>query len=563
MFIPTTTAEVKTLGWDTLDIILVTGDAYIDSSYSGIAVIGHVLIDAGYRVGVIAQPDISGPGDIKRLGEPLLFWGVSSGSVDSMVSNYTASKKKRTQDDLTPGGVNTKRPDRALIAYTGLIRRFFKDTVPIVIGGMEASLRRLTHYDYWDESLRRSVLIDAKADILVYGMGEKTVLELATGFKNAMELSDIRGICYISNAEGIQGLNYINLPSFEKCVEDKKLFQESFMALYSNCDPMTARGLIQKHGERYLVHNPPMDAVTTEELDHIYSLPYEGDAHPYYKEQGEIRALDTIRFSITTHRGCFGQCNFCAIALHQGRAVISRSERSVIEEAEKFIKRKGFSGNIHDVGGPTANMYGMDCAKRKEKGSCKDRRCIFPSACKEMKIDHGRQINLLRRLRKLPGIKKVFIASGVRYDLIFADLKNGESYASELISEHISGQMKVAPEHVCDNVLALMGKPSAKYLRRFRELFRKLNKEAGKKQFMTYYFIAAHPGCTDEDMILLKRFVSEELKLFPEQVQIFTPTPSTISSLMYYIGIDPYNGKEIFVERDMNKKMRQKNILKK
>jgi len=462
MFIPATVEEVNALGWESLDIILITGDAYIDSSYIGVSVIGHVLINAGYKVAIIAQPDINSPADITRFGEPNLFWGVTSGAVDSMVSNYTASKKPRKQDDLTPGAENTKRPDRALVVYTGLIRRFFKNTKPIVIGGIEASLRRISHYDYWSDSIKRSVLFDSKADILVYGMGEKTILEIAESLKNGGNCNKIKGLCYITNTLLPETSQFIQLPPYEKCVENKKTFQDTFVTFYNNSDASSAKGLIQKHGDRFLIHNPPQDSLSTKELDLVYNLPYERDAHPYYKNMGEIRALDTIRFSITTHRGCYGECNFCAIAVHQGRKVVSRSEISIIKEAKEISTNPAFRGIIFDVGGPTANMYGIECEKKIKSGSCKNKRCLFPSPCESLKPNHKRQIELLQKIKELTRIKKAFVASGVRYDLVFADETNGELYLENLVANHISGQMKVAPEHSEDSVLKIMGKPSKK-----------------------------------------------------------------------------------------------------
>jgi len=497
MFIPATKEELLKLGWDQCDVILVTGDACIDSPYSGIAIIGHLLISKGYRVGIISQPDVNSSDDIMRLGEPLLFWGVTSGCVDSMVSNYTALKKRRRDDDLTPGGINDRRPDRALIVYTGLIRRFFKNTVPIVLGGIEASLRRIAHYDYWDDSVRRPLIFDAKADALVYGMGEKAILEFADAVKNNNDYNMIKGMCVISK-EPVDG--YITLAPYEKAAENSKTFSDMFMTAYRNNDPITASGMCQKVGERWLIHNPPQPLPTTKELDSIYELDFEYDAHPKCLEKGEIRALETIKFSVTTHRGCYGECSFCAIAMHQGRTVISRSEDSIEREVKRFLTKKKFTGIIYDLGGPTANMYGFECGKKLEEGACRKKRCLHPEICRNMQIDHSRQIKLLKRISNIPGVKKVFIASGVRHDIVLADKKNGTEYLGELVEKHISGQMKIAPEHIEDSVLSLMGKPSQKALRRFRELFNELNRKAGKKQFLTYYFIAAHPGCTVKDM---------------------------------------------------------------
>ncbi|MBU0474771.1 MAG: YgiQ family radical SAM protein [Bacteroidetes bacterium] len=557
MFLPTTVYEAKELGWNKLDIILVSGDTYVDSPYIGIAILGKILMDKGFRVGIIAQPDINTNNDITRLGEPELFWGVTGGSVDSMVANYTASKKKRRNDDYTPGGENNRRPDRAVIAYTNLIRRNFKNTKPIIIGGIEASLRRITHYDFWSNKLRRSILFDSKADYLVYGMGEKTIIEIAQKLKKEKTIVGIRGLSYISDENKYE---YLQLPSFEETVEDKNKFIEMFNTFYLNNDPLSAKGLVQKHGDKFLIQNPPQFNPTTEEMDYYHDLQFERETHPYYRKWGEVKALDTIRFSINTHRGCYGECNFCAIAVHQGQTISGRSEKSILNEAKEFTKFKNFKGNISDVGGPTANMYGFECAKKIKLGNCDDKRCVAPTTCKALKPTHKPQIDLLKKLRKLDGIKKVFVASGIRYDMVLDDKLYGEEYLKEIVQHHTSGQMKIAPEHSEDKVLELMGKPGKRYLTDFRDKFYKYSKEVGKNQFLTYYMIAAHPGCTENDMHKLKEFTSEKLEISPEQVQIFTPTPSTYSTLMYYTEIDPFTGKKLFVEKDPNKMIIQKNI---
>lgn len=559
MFLPTTMEEVKKLGWNYLDIILISGDTYIDSSYNGSALIGKWLYKHGFKVGIIAQPDINSDVDIKRLGEPKLYWAVSAGCVDSMVANYTATKKKRRSDDFTPGGENTKRPDRASIAYTNLIKRYFKNSeVPIVLGGIEASLRRITHYDYWSNNLRRPLIFDAKADILSYGMGEKSMLELARAIRDKKDWRDIRGLSYISK-EIKEG--YLELPSYENCVKDKKEFIKAFETFYHNCDSILSKGLYQKCGDRYLIQNPPSENFSSRELDAIYSMDFERDVHPYYKKMGEVRALDTIKTSVTTHRGCYGECNFCAIAIHQGRTVISRTEDSIVDEVKEITKMKKFKGNIADVGGPTANMYQVECKKKLKFGACQDRRCLYPQKCPALKIDHSKQVDLLKRLKGIDKIKKIFIASGIRYDMILDDKKCGQMYMEEIIKDHVSGQMKIAPEHTEDKVLSLMGKQGKAPLKEFKEKFYQINKKLGKKQFLTYYLIAAHPGCNEKDMLDLKRFASAELRVNPEQVQIFTPTPSTYSTLMYYTEMDPFTGKKLFVEKDNGKKQKQKDIL--
>jgi uncharacterized radical SAM protein YgiQ len=581
MFLPTTHDEMKKLGWDKCDVILVTGDAYIDSPYIGVAVIGRVLTDAGYKVGIIAQPllgqtqsseaeqPVDFVNDIQRLGEPRLFWGVTGGCVDSMVANYTATKKPRRSDDFTPGGMNIRRPNRAVVIYSNLIRQYFKNTVPIVLGGIEASLRRLAHFDYWTEGIRKSILFDAKADYMVYGMGEKAIVELADELKiqslepkddpgnTKQTQTDIKGICYISKTP-VEG--YIELPAYDEVIRDKQEFLESFKIFYDNNDPGTSKGLMQKQDTRYLIQNPPAELLSTQELDHVYELPFEYDAHPYYSNQGNIKALETIRFSINSHRGCFGECNFCAITTHQGRIVTSRSMKSVLEEAQKITQLPGFKGYIYDVGGPTANMYAMGCTQLKNS-HCKTKQCIFPGVCPSLHNSHREQLELFKRLRQVEGIKKIFIGSGLRYDMIVADKKYGDEYLETVIEHHISGQIKLAPEHSQPRVLELMGKPKIETLKAFVDKYYIINKEKGKSQFLTYYIIAAHPGCTDLDMKELKEYLNRELKANPEQVQVFTPTPGTWSGVMYYTETDPFTGEHVFVEKEFKGKERQKEIL--
>ncbi len=558
LFLPTTKKELNHLGWDTIDIILITGDSYIDSPFIGISVIGRILLKAGFRVGIIAQPNVDSYKDICRLGEPKLFWGVSGGSVDSMVANYTPTKKRRKSDDFTPGGLNNRRPDRAIIAYTNLIKKNFKNTKPIVLGGIEASLRRISHYDFWSNNVRRSILFDAKGDYLIYGMAEKSITEFAHKLRKGEDVKDIPGLCYISKTEKD---NYIKLPSYKKSAVNKHTFITMFDIFYSNNDPYTAKGLIQKQDTRYLVQNPPGPPFSRKELDDIYGMPFERDLHPFYKKQGKVKALDTIKFSITTHRGCYGECNFCAISIHQGKIITGRSNESIIKEALIISEHPDFKGIILDVGGPTANMYGFECKKKLSQGSCKNRRCLFPKICPQLKIDHSNQLTLLKKIANLKNIKKVFIASGVRYDLVLNDKKSGFHYIERVISHHISGQMKVAPEHFEKKILLLMGKVGTKSLFAFKNMFYQLTKLAGKKQFLTYYLMAAHPGCNEQDMRQCKKVASQKLKTNPEQVQIFTPTPSTYSSLMYHTEINPFTGEKIFVEKNTTNKEKQKKIL--
>jgi uncharacterized radical SAM protein YgiQ len=564
MFLPTTPEEVKRLGWDGLDVILVTGDSYIDSPFIGIAVIGKVLLNAGYRVGVIAQPDPKTDADISRLGEPRLFWGVTAGSIDSMVANYTSLKKPRRSDDYTPGGLNTHRPDRATIVYANIIRRFSnrihpgQPARPIVLGGIEASLRRVAHYDFWDNTIRRSVLFDTKADYLLYGIAEKATLEFATTLRDGIDPRGVRGLCYIAKEK--PG-GYIELPSYETVAQDKLAFIDMFHAFYKNNDPVSGRGLCQQHGDRFLVQNPPAPYQTQAELDAVYALDFERLQHPYYEAQGQVKALETIRFSISTHRGCYGECSFCAIAVHEGRTVRWRSQQSILDEAASLISHPEFKGYIQDVGGPTANMYGFECDKKLKNGACPDRRCLFPDICPLLEVDHRPQLELLRQLRQLQGVRKVFVASGLRYDMILGDALCGEAYLREIVEHHVSGQLKVAPEHTEKGVLDLMGKPCSAPLLKFKENFDRLSRLAGKPQFLTYYIIAAHPGCSTQDMLRLKHFTREKLHVNPEQVQIFTPTPSTYASLMYYTGLDPFTRRPLFVEKDPRRKEHQKDIV--
>jgi uncharacterized radical SAM protein YgiQ len=558
MFLPTTRDELDSLGWDQLDVILITGDSYIDSPFIGVSIIGKVLLDAGYKVGVIAQPNYQTGVDITRLGEPRLFWGVSAGSIDSMVANYTATGRPRHSDDYTPGGRNTKRPNRATLVYSNLIRRYFKDTVPIVLGGVEASLRRIAHYDFWENAIRRSVLFDAKADYLLYGMSEGSVLELAVKLDKNEDPKEIRGLCYVNKTIP---KNYLELPSYELVVQDKDAFIDMFHTFYRNNDPQNAKGLVQLHKDRYLVQNPPYPNLSQEELDQVYALDYERTQHPYYEKQGKVKALETIRFSIPTHRGCYGECNFCAIAVHEGRTVRWRSQESILAEAEEITRLDDFQGIIYDLSSPTTNMYGFECPIKLRKGPCQNKSCIYPEVCPTLPVDHRNQTELLRKLRHLEGVKKVFIGSGLRYDLLLSDEEHGEVYLKELVQHHISGQLKVAPEHSQSDILERMRKPDADKLLSFKQRFESLNEDIRKQQYLSYYLIAAYPGCTLGDMQALKRFASKELGILPEQVQVFTPTPSTYASVMYYTEKDPFTGEKLFVEKNPAAKKRQKEVI--
>ena len=558
-FLPTTREEMQQRGWDYCDVILVSGDSYIDSPFIGVAMVGRMLERMGYRVGMIGQPDVKSSDDIMRLGEPRLYWGVSGGSVDSMVSNYTATKKFRNSDDYTPGGKNNKRPDRALSVYCNLIRRYFKNTVPLVLGGIEASLRRTSHYDYWSNKMKKPILFDSKADIMVYGMGEIAIEQLTKAIEEGRDYRDIRGICYISKEAKEE---YIQLPSHQECIDTPEKYIDLFDDFYDNNDPISARGLCQPVDTRFLIQNPPCDYLDEDEMDANSNLPFTREQHPYYEKMGKVKCLETIKFSIMTHHGCWGECNFCAIGVHQGRTIRTRSEKNILAEAKDFNKYKDYKGIISDVGGPTANMYGYECNKKLKLGTCDHQRCVDSKhLCSSMKVDHSRNIDLLRQIRDVEGVRKAFIASGIRYDFITEDKKHGYSYLKELVKHHISGQMKVAPEHTQQHVLDLMGKPGKQTLIDFKKLYDKLNKEEGKQQFLTYYLIAAHPGCEEKDMHELKRFTRDELQMNPEQAQVFTPTPSTYSAVMYYTEMDPVTRKKIFVEKDTKRKEKQKQIV--
>lgn len=558
MFLPVTPDEVRQLGWEELDVILVTGDAYIDSPFIGIAVIGKLLVTAGYRVGIIGQPDIHSGSDISRLGEPRLFWGVSGGSIDSLVANRTASGRRRKRDDYTPGGLNNRRPDRAVLVYANLIREHFKNTSPLVLGGIEASLRRIAHYDYWTNKVRKSILVDAKADYLLYGMAEQSVLALAKCLEEKQSPTHLRGLCYLSSHPPDSALV---LPSFAEVADNKDAFTRMFTQFYRQNDPVTAQLLAQKQDDRYLIQNPPCPVPTTGELDRIHDLDFEREAHPVVAAQGTVKALETIRFSLATHRGCYGECNFCAIAVHQGRTVSWRSEESILREVRQLLRHPAFKGTLHDVGGPSANMYGFECEKKVQKGACRKKRCLFPSICPHLPIDHSRQIKLLAAIRKVQGVRKVNVASGIRYDMVLADKKYGPRYLEELVRHHVSGQLKIAPEHCVDPVLECMGKPGVQGLLKFRELFFTLTRKSNLNQFLTYYIIAAHPGCSLKDMLQLRRFAQTKLKVLPRQVQIFTPAPSTWSTLMYWTGINPLTGRSCFVEKNIDGREKQKQAI--
>ncbi|MFW6456626.1 MAG: YgiQ family radical SAM protein [Desulfohalobiaceae bacterium] len=559
LFLPCSRAELEKQGISRPDVILVSGDAYIDSPYCGVAVIGRVLQDAGFSVGLIPQPDVRSSRDICALGEPRLFWGVSGGCVDSEVANYTALGKPRRSCDFTPGGKNTRRPDRALIVYTNLIRRFFKHTAPIVLGGLEASLRRVAHYDQRTDSIRRSVLLDAKADLLVYGMGEKAVLQIAESLHLDQGLQGIPGTCEMGKE---LPAGYFRLPAFEEVQKDPRAFAEMFRQFYVRAMQDHGPGLAQWHGKRCVLQHPPAGPMSRAELDYIQELPFMHDAHPDCKAQGEIKALQTIQDSILTHRGCYGECSFCSIAVHQGRRIISRSRQSILREAGRLAARPGFKGVLKDVGGPTANMYASGCKRLSRGEPCLDRSCIgHHGVCAELKSGHKAQMRLLQELQSLPGVKRVQVASGVRYDLILADHSFGRQYLEQLVKSHVSGQLKIAPEHSQEHVLELMNKPAAQQAEQFVRLFQEICSKAGKRLYLSCYVIAAHPGCSLEDMQSFLRFARSRLHFVPEQVQIFTPLPGTRATVMYHSGLDPVSGRQVSREKSLQGKKRQKEVL--
>ncbi|OAA31799.1 hypothetical protein AT15_02935 [Kosmotoga arenicorallina S304] len=553
--LPMTRHEMKKLGWKEVDIILVTGDAYVDHPSFGVAVIARVLQSEGFRVGVISQPDWRSLDDITALGRPRLFFGVTAGNVDSMVANYTASKKRRRSDDYTPGGLGGKRPDRATLVYSNLIKRAFGGA-RIVLGGIEASLRRFAHYDWWSNRVRKSVLVDAKADVIAYGMAEKSIIKIARSIAEKGEIgSEIPGIVFWSSNKPDKG---IEIPSYDEISIDKLAYVKAFRTIYDETDPIRGTKIYQKQDTRYVIQNP-LELISSEELDRIYSLPYTREVHPESIKLGKVKAIETVKFSITTHRGCYGECNFCAITLHQGRYVISRSSDSILSEAKLISQRKDFKGTITDVGGPSANMYGFECSIKFEKGACHEKRCLFPKVCPALRVNHDPYIRLLRQIRKLERVKHVFISSGIRYDLILADRKNGMKFLNELIEHHISGQLKIAPEHISEDVLALMGKPGKEVLDRFISLFKAT--KGNRKLYLVGYFIAAHPGCKLKHMEELRSYVKSKMGYTPRQIQIFTPTPMTFSTTMFYTEMDPFSAKKIFVEKSEKKRTLQKEML--
>ena len=557
-FLPISPEDMEKRKIEQLDFIYVCGDAYVDHPSFGHAIISRVLESNGFTVGIISQPDWHSSDDFKKLGQPKYAFLVSAGNIDSMVNHYTVNKKRRRNDMYTPGGESGKRPDRATVVYCNRIREAFPGSI-IIIGGIEASLRRFAHYDYWSNKVRRSLIFDSRADILSYGMGEKSIVEIAKALKSGISISDtnISGCCYIRKNIDTEK-DYIELPSFEQVSSDKIQYCIATKLQYENQDPIRGKTLVQKHGDRYLVANPPMMPLDTNELDKIYSLPYMRTYHPSYESDGGVPAIEEVKFSVAYNRGCYGSCNFCALTFHQGRIVRTRSEQSVIDEVTAMTKDKDFKGYVHDVGGPTANFGGPACSKQLEKGTCKNRQCLYPNPCKNLDISHENYLNLLRKLRKIPNVKKVFIRSGIRYDYLIND-KNDEFFY-DLCKHHISGQLKVAPEHVSDNVLRRMGKPPRSVYDKFCEKFYNINQKIGKKQFLVPYLMSSHPGSTLNDAIELALYLKKN-HMHPEQVQDFYPTPFTLSTCMFYTGLDPLTMEEVYVPRDMEEKQMQRALL--
>lgn len=547
-------------GWDEVDFVLVTGDAYVDHHSFGTAIIGRVLESRGYKVAVLPRPDYKSADDFKRFGKPRLGFLINSGVVDSMVNNYSVFKHKRKKDEYAPAGKAGGRPDRALIVYANRAREAYKG-VPIIIGGIEASLRRLGHYDYWSDTVRRSILLDSKADLLIYGMGEKAVVEIADALDSGIEIKDItwiKGTCY-------KGINkpeedWIILPQFEQIKSDKKSYAGSFAIQYKNNDAISAKGLAEKYTDTvWVMQNPPQEPLNQQELDDVYALPFENEVHPSYKVMGGIPAFEEVKFSIVSSRGCFGGCSFCAITYHQGRQVRARSKEAIVEEARRLTKRKDFKGYIHDVGGPTANFRGPACDKQLKSGVCTHRDCLYPSVCPSIKPDHSEYFQILRSVRQLPGIKKVFIRSGIRYDYLLADPKC-DKYIEELCKYHVSGTLKVAPEHVSDRVLSYMHKPPKEDFIKFTRKYKKANEKLGLKQYLIPYLISSHPGSSLEDGVELALFL-KEYGFVPDQVQDFYPTPGTLATCMYYTGLNPLTMEEVYVAKSMEEKKMQRALI--
>ena len=559
-FLPISREDMNERNIEQLDFVYVIGDAYVDHPSFGPAIISRVLESHGYSVGIIAQPDWKDAESITILGKPRLGFLVSSGNMDSCVNHYSVSKKLRSMDAYTPGGLMGKRPDHATVVYGNLIRKSYRD-VPVIIGGIEASLRRMAHYDYWSNSFKRSILLDSQADLISYGMGEKSIVEIADALNSGIAAKDITFVAgTVYKTKDISGIyDNVILPSYETMKADSKEYARSFSVQYQNTDFCNGKRLIEPYPNGiYVVQNPPQAPLTTQEMDDVYALPYMRNYHPSYEEAGGVPAISEIKFSLVSNRGCFGGCSFCALTFHQGRTIQTRSHESILEEAKLLIKDKDFKGYIHDVGGPTANFRHPSCEKQMAHGVCKNRQCLFPTPCKNMKVDHSDYLSLLRKLRALPGVKKVFVRSGIRFDYLMADAD--DTFFRELVEHHISGQLKVAPEHISDAVLSKMGKPENAVYEKFVNKYKRLNDKLGKKQFLVPYLMSSHPGSTLKEAIELAEYL-RDLGYMPEQVQDFYPTPSTISTVMYYTGLDPRNMQSVYVCKNPHEKAMQRALI--
>ena len=566
MFLPVTTKEMKEKGWQQADFVLVTGDAYVDHHSFGTAIIGRLLERYGYKVAVLPQPDYKSAEDFQRFGKPRLGFLINSGVVDSMVNNYSVFKHRRKTDEYAPGGKAGNRPDRAVIVYANRAKEAYKD-VPVIIGGIEASLRRLGHYDYWSDKVRRSILLDSKADLLIYGMGERAVIEIAEALDSGIAARDItwvRGTCYrakdLAIAEGAGEGSLKILPSFDEISADKEAYARSFALQFKNNDSISAVALAEKYTDTvYVIQNPPQPPLEREELDDVYALPFENEWHPMYNEMGGIPAFKEIKFSVVSSRGCFGGCSFCALTYHQGRQVRSRSKESIVAEVKQLAEKRDFKGYIHDVGGPTANFRQPACKKQLKSGVCTHKDCLYPAVCSNMEVDHSDYLNLLRAVRQVKGVKKVFIRSGIRYDYLMADPRC-DAFIDELCRYHVSGTLKVAPEHISDRVLYYMRKPSAKVFLEFDKKYKQANKRLGKKQYLIPYLISSHPGSTLEDAVEMALFL-KEYGFVPDQVQDFYPTPGTLSTCMYYTEMDPLTMQPVYVAKNMEEKRMQRALI--
>ncbi|MDD6193662.1 MAG: YgiQ family radical SAM protein [Lachnospiraceae bacterium] len=559
-FLPISREDMNRRGIKQLDFVYVCGDAYVDHPSFGHAIITRLLESRGYTVGIIAQPDWKNDASVTILGEPRLGFLVSAGNMDSMVNHYSVSKKRRTTDSFSPGGVMGRRPDYAAVVYSNLIRKTYKNT-PIILGGIEASLRRLAHYDYWSNKVKRSILLDSGADLISYGMGERSIIEIAEALDAGISVKDITyipGTVYRTQNQDLL-CDGIALPSYEEIVADKSSYAKSFYTQFQNTDPFTAHKMYETYPNHiYVVQNPPQKPLTQMEMDDVYALPYARTYHPIYEKQGGIPAISEVKYSLISNRGCFGGCNFCALTFHQGRIIQTRSHDSILAEAEKISRDPGFKGYIHDVGGPTANFRHPSCEKQLTKGVCSNKQCLFPVPCKNLHVDHKDYLSLLRKLRKLPGVKKVFVRSGIRFDYLLAD--EDDTFFRELCQYHVSGQLKVAPEHISDNVLKHMGKPTVATYNRFQEKYKRINEKLGKKQYLVPYLMSSHPGSTLKDAIALAEYL-RDLGYMPEQVQDFYPTPSTISTCMYYTGLDPATMEPVYVAHNPHEKAMQRALI--